>query len=141
MIRAEGRCLLHPPRPCLAVKSTNEKGSFPQISQNSGRTRPHPSMPQRCCESHTVKYVQLFVALVEGGCGVVKEKTVQTGSRTKQRQNQDQQPSPEACFLKVPVTFWARKAVLCLPCLNSRSTNFENDTTKLSVNEANLAGL
>ena len=48
----------------------------------------------------------------------------------------------EARFSKVPVTFQARKAVLCLPCLHSRSSNnVENDSMKLSVNEAELAGL
>ena len=48
----------------------------------------------------------------------------------------------EARFSKVPVTFRDRKAVLCLPCLHSRSiNNVENDTMELSVNEAELAGL
>ena len=48
----------------------------------------------------------------------------------------------EARFSKVPVTFRDRKAVLCSPCLHSRSiNNVENDTMELSVHEAELAGL
>ena len=50
------------------------------------------------------------------------------------------QRRPGACFSKFPVTFRARKAVLCLTCLYSRSkfSNFENETMKLSINEAKL---
>ena len=48
----------------------------------------------------------------------------------------------EARFSKVPVTFRARKVVLCSLCLHSRSiNNVENESMKLSVNEAELAGL
>ena len=45
-----------------------------------------------------------------------------------------------ARFSKVPITFQARKAVLCLLCLTQHQSfkNFENDTMKLSVNEAKL---
>ena len=54
-----------------------------------------------------------------------------------------QDSRPGACFSKVPVTFRARKAVLGLLCLHSRSkfNNFENNTMKLYVNEAKLTGL
>ena len=45
--------------------------------------------------------------------------------------------SPGARFSKVAVAFRDPKANLRLPCLYSRS----NDTIKLSVNEAKLAGL
>ena len=48
----------------------------------------------------------------------------------------------EARFSKVPVTFQARKVVLCSLCLRSRSiNNVENDTMEPAVNEAELAGL
>ena len=40
--------------------------------------------------------------------------------------------APGICFWKVPVTFRARKAVLC--------NNLENDAMKLLVNEAKLTG-
>ena len=48
--------------------------------------------------------------------------------------------TPGARFSKVPITFQARKAVLCLLCLTQHQSfkNFENDTMKLSVNEAKL---
>ena len=45
-----------------------------------------------------------------------------------------------AHFSKVPITFRARKAVLCLPCFQSFN-DFENSLMKLSVNEAKLTGL
>ena len=51
----------------------------------------------------------------------------------------------KALFLeiKVSVTFWARKAALCLPRLYSRSkfNNFEHNKMKLSVNKTQLTGL
>ena len=34
-----------------------------------------------------------------------------------------------------------KKGVLCLPCLHPRFNNSDNDTMKLSVNEAKLTGL
>ena len=50
---------------------------------------------------------------------------------------------PGASSSKVPVTFRARKAVLRLHVFiqDRNFNNFENDTTKLSVNEAKLTGL
>ena len=50
----------------------------------------------------------------------------------------------EACFSKVPITFTfpAWKAVLCLLCAQDQTlNNFENNTMKLSENEAILSGL
>lgn len=35
----------------------------------------------------------------------------------------------------------AEKGVLCLPCLHPSFNNSDNDTMKLSVNEAKLTGL
>ena len=48
-----------------------------------------------------------------------------------------------ACFSKVPVTFQAQKAALCLPWLHWSQifNNFEENETKLSVNEAKWTGL
>ena len=48
-----------------------------------------------------------------------------------------------ACFSKVPVTFQAQKAALCLPRLHWSQifNNFEENETKLSVNEAKWTGL
>ena len=45
-------------------------------------------------------------------------------------------------FLRIPVNFGARKAVyICCICIQDLSFNcFENDTMKLSVNEAKLTG-
>ena len=53
---------------------------------------------------------------------------------------------PGTCFSKVPVTFRARKAVLCLLCLHSAKVkqsfnHSENNKMKLSVDEAKLTGL
>ena len=50
----------------------------------------------------------------------------------------------EACFSKVPITFIfpAWKVVLCLLCTQAQTlNNFENNTMKLSENEAILTGL
>ena len=46
---------------------------------------------------------------------------------------------PGVLSLKVPITFQARKAVVCIP--DQRFNNFENDTMKLSVNEPKLTSL
>ena len=50
---------------------------------------------------------------------------------------------PGACFSKVPVTFGAQKAVLCLLCraFKIKFNKIENNTTKLSVNEAKFIGV
>ena len=50
--------------------------------------------------------------------------------------------SSRARFSRVPFSFQALKAVLCLLDLQSRSNfnNVESDTMKLSVNEAKLTG-
>ena len=50
---------------------------------------------------------------------------------------------PGACFSKVPVTFQAQKAALCLPRLHTSQifNNFEENEMKLSVNEAKWTGL
>ena len=50
---------------------------------------------------------------------------------------------PGARFSKVPVTFQARKAVLCCSLFiqDQSFNNFENNTTKLLVNDAKLTGL
>ena len=50
---------------------------------------------------------------------------------------------PGACFSNVPVTFRARKAVcVCCVCVQDQSfNNFENNTMKLSVDEAKLTGM
>ena len=49
---------------------------------------------------------------------------------------------PGTCFWKVPVTFRARKTVLCLPfTFKIKFNNLENDAMKLLVNEAKLTGL
>ena len=46
-------------------------------------------------------------------------------------------------FSRIPVNFRARKAVyICFVCIQDQSFNcFENNTMKLSVNEAKLTGL
>ena len=50
---------------------------------------------------------------------------------------------PGTRFSKVPVTFKARNTVyVCHVCIRDQSfNNFENDTMKLSANEAKLTGL
>lgn len=50
---------------------------------------------------------------------------------------------PGACFVKIPVTFQARKAVfVCCVCIQEQSVNsFENNTVKLSVDEAKVTSL
>ena len=50
---------------------------------------------------------------------------------------------PGTCFSKVLVTFQAQKAALCLPRLHWSQifNNFEENETKLSVNEAKWTGL
>ena len=50
---------------------------------------------------------------------------------------------PGAHFSKLPITFRARKPVLCLHvCIQYQSfNNFENAIMKLAANEAKLAGL
>ena len=50
---------------------------------------------------------------------------------------------PGACFSNVPVTFLARKAV-CVCCVSVQDqsfNNFENNTMKLSVDEAKLTSM
>ena len=50
---------------------------------------------------------------------------------------------PGACFVKIPVTFQARKAVfVCCVCIQEQSVNsFENNTVKLSVDEVKVTSL